>query len=216
MISFGSNLPDCSARGHWNKIYAKTPSEQLGWYEKESRISIQLIEKSQLSHDAVQFHAGAGSSTLLPLLCENGFKHFVINDISDQAIKEMKKCMAGCKAEQVYLCHDLTDENIREHIPDVDLWYDRAVFHFFTHDKDVRVYFDTIQEKVKSGGYVILAAFHKSTVSKCSGLNVRRYDADEIAKNMGDSFEILYSGLEKYTQPSGGERIFVYTLFRKK
>ncbi|MDH3440287.1 MAG: SAM-dependent methyltransferase, partial [Gammaproteobacteria bacterium] len=57
--------------------------------------------------------------------------------------------------------------------------------------------------------------FAPEAPEKCSGLPVRRYDADSLARFLGDAFELLRQHKEMHVTPGGVEQMYVYCLFRR-
>ena len=97
----------------------------------------------------------------------------------------------------------------------IDIWHDRAVFHFLTEDSDRQAYLDSVRDAVTVGGYIILATFGPSGPDRCSGLSVERYDANKMGESLGSEFE-LAQGLEKqHVTPGGAAQQFTYAVFRR-
>ena len=101
-------------------------------------------------------------------------------------------------------------------LPKVAIWNDRAVLHFFTDKKDQDGYFNLLKSKVDKNGFVILAEFNLQGATKCSGLDVKRYNAQMLQDKLGDDFTLLENFDYDYTMPSGEIRKYVYTLFQRK
>jgi hypothetical protein len=97
----------------------------------------------------------------------------------------------------------------------VDLWHDRAVLHFFHKSEEQNAYFNLLKTLVRSGGFVILAAFHLDGGAKCSGLPVYRYDQEMLADKLGSGFQLQQAFDYTYTMPSGDTRKYIYTLFQR-
>ncbi|MCP4179513.1 MAG: methyltransferase type 12, partial [bacterium] len=93
-------------------------------------------------------------------------------------------------------------------------WLDRAVLHFLTTDKEVEFYVRNVNKAVKIGGYAFFAEFSKTGATKCAGLNVRRYDINDLKRNL-PSFELVKSEEFTYINPVGSERPYVYALFKR-
>ena len=71
---------------HWDNAYKKNSSKNLGWFESDPKLSIEMIEKCNLNKNSVLFNAGAGTSKLIKVLIKKGFENIIINDISSIAI----------------------------------------------------------------------------------------------------------------------------------
>jgi len=78
------------------------------------------------------------------------------------------------------------------------------------------VYLSTLKKVLKKGGYVIIAAFSLKGAKKCSGLDVKNYDQNMLAKFLGEDFSLLEYFDYTYYMPSGKPRPYVYTLFQNK
>ena len=199
---------------HWDNAYTNSSEEKLGWYETDLQPMLQLIEKTGLNKSARILNAGAGSTTLIDTLVKNKFSNIIATDLSKVALNNLSSRVG--KENVTCIVDDLTNPTKLNDITPVDLWIDRAVLHFFTDEKDQKTYFDLINQKVTKGGYVILAEFSLEGAKKCSGLDVFRYDTKSLTEKLGTDFELINSFDYIYQMPSGADRPYVYTLFRKK
>jgi hypothetical protein len=77
-----------------------------------------------------------------------------------------------------------------------DVWHDRAVFHFLTAAADRSAYIRRVGNAVKRGGHVIVSTFGPEGPTKCSGLDVVRYDAESLHREFGGHFRMLGSSTE--------------------
>ena len=202
---------------HWNNAYQKSPVTNLGWYEESPAPSIELIEACSLPKEALIFNAGAGATTLISELLAKGYENIAVNDISAVALAALKSSLPSpVNASVQFVVDDLTNPSELLKIKNVDLWHDRAVLHFFTEEKQQKVYFDLLKGALKPKGFVILAEFNLEGAKKCSGLDVFNYNEEMLQERLGPDFELLKSFNYTYIQPSGNTREYVYTLFRKK
>lgn len=201
---------------HWENVYDQKAVEELGWYESDPEPSIRLIELCRLHKDARILNAGAGASTLVDKLLQLGYRNIIANDISEKALQELQNRLGPEQSALVeWMVDDLTKPDELEGLEPVDLWHDRAVLHFFNDVASQNRYFNLLRKLVKSGGYVIIAAFNLNGAPKCSGLPVFRYDAEMLQHKLGKEFQLHKAFDHTYTQPSGDPRPYVYTLFRK-
>ncbi|MFD1292530.1 methyltransferase domain-containing protein [Lutibacter holmesii] len=201
---------------HWNDTYRKIPVKSLGWYEESPTASLELIGSCYLPDDALIFNAGAGASTLIECLLNDGFSNIVVNDISVSALLELKNNLSTHNHSNVtFIVDDLTKPTSLLELKNVDLWHDRAVLHFFTQEEQRLAYFKLLKKVVNVEGFVILAEFNLEGAKKCCGLPVYNYNAEMLQNYLGPNFTLLKSFNYTYTQPSGNTREFVYTLFKR-
>lgn len=205
-----------SLKDHWNKKYTATPITQLGWYESESQPSLQLIENCAVAKDSIFVDIGSGVSSLIPSLLELGYQNIYAVDISDVALEKAKALLQKEQADLVqWIVDDITSPSNLLQIQNVNVWHDRAVFHFLTEEQHRQTYRSLLQEKIIPGGFVIMAAFGMNGASMCSGLPVQRYNAERLREFLGDEFKLLEDLDHTYQMPSGDLRPYVYTRFQK-
>jgi SAM-dependent methyltransferase len=205
-----------SLKDHWNKKYTNTPITQLGWYESKPQPSLQLVENCAVLKDTVVVDIGSGVSTLIANLLELGYKNLYAVDISDIALEKAKALL---NQEQAALVHwivdDITNPATALQLQNVNVWHDRAVFHFLTEDQHRQTYHSLLQKVIMPGGFVIVAAFAMNGATMCSGLPVQRHNAESLSEFLGDGFKLIESADYTYHMPSGDLRPYVYTRFQK-
>ena len=201
---------------HWNNAYQKTPIHDLGWYEENSKPTLELLDICNLSSDAVIFNAGVGATTLINDLLNLGYSNIIVNDIAASALTELQEGLNGNKHSNIqFVLDDLTNPSELLNLKKVDLWNDRAVLHFFTEKWQQEAYFELLKKLVKKDGYVILAQFSIEGAKKCCGLDVFNYNEPMLQAQLGEEFKLIKSFDYVYTQPSGNTRDYIYTLYQR-
>ena len=206
---------DYDYESHWDKAYLK-PVEDLGWYENDPILSLNLINKCSLSNDALLFNAGAGATKLIQKLKDIGYSNIFINDISQRAIDKLKYSINNTDGLS-FVVDDLTNPTDLLNLKMVDLWHDRAVLHFFVQQSQQDNYFNLLKSKVKDGGYVIFSEFAIDGAKKCCGLDILNYNEEMLLDRLGNDFSLIKSFNHLYTHPSNGNtRKYIYALFKRK
>jgi len=201
-------------KSHWNKAYANNPEERLGWFETDLGPMFRLINQISLTKSAHIINIGAGSTRLIDELIHQDYSNLIATDISEVALKKLENRIGESNVK--IIVDDLTNPSKLNKLDKVDLWIDRAVLHFFTVEKDQDTYFNLLKSKVKPEGFVILAEFNLQGATKCSGLEVFRYNSKMLQDKLGSDFKLLKAFDYNYTMPSGDNRTYVYTLFKRK
>ncbi len=205
-----------SSKEHWNKVYTNNPITQLGWYEAQSFLSVQLIERCAVPKHYLIIDIGSGTSTLIYDLLELGYQNLYPIDISDVALEKAKAVLGKERAAQVHwIVDDITNPSTVLQLQNAAVWHDRAVFHFITEEQHRQTYHSLLQKIVMPGGFVIMATFAMNGATKCSGLPVQRYSAESLSEFFGDGFRLVESSDYTYQMPSGELRPYVYTRFQK-
>lgn len=196
------------AKAHWEKIYTTKAPTEVSWFSPHLETSLSLIRRVSPRPSSSIIDVGGGESTLVDDLIANGYQNLTVLDIAQTAIDTAKKRL-GFAAHQVkWLAADITKVNLPER--SYEVWHDRAVFHFLTQRDARRVYVRQVASAVKAGGHVIVATFGPEGPRKCSGLNIRRYDADSLHDEFGARFRLVESSKEIHQTPFGTAQQFLY------
>jgi len=195
-------------RLHWEKVYrAKQPTE-VSWYRPHLEISLELIEDAAPDRDAAIIDVGAGESTLVDDLLARGYRNVSVMDLAPTAL-DVAKARLGAAADNVqWLCGDVRTFAFERHRYDV--WHDRAVFHFLTDASDRLAYVRQVAGAVKPGGHVIVATFGPEGPTRCSGLEVARYDPEALHGEFGSAFRLVQHRTELHRTPMGATQQFTY------
>jgi hypothetical protein len=97
----------------------------------------------------------------------------------------------------------------------VEVWHDRAVFHFLVDLADQTAYVARATAAVRPGGQLLVAAFALDGPERCSDLAVQRHDADSLQAAFAGGFDLVESFDHVHRTPWGAEQSFVHTLFRR-
>jgi 2-polyprenyl-3-methyl-5-hydroxy-6-metoxy-1,4-benzoquinol methylase len=195
-------------RTHWEKIYTTNAPDQVSWYRPHLETSLALIERASVDRSASIIDVGGGESTLVDDLLAHGFRNITVLDVSERAI-EATKMRLGQLAEQVHwVAADITLVKLGQSV--FDIWHDRAVFHFLTSPQERAAYVRQVARSVKPGGHVIVSTFGPEGPTKCSGLDVVRYDADSLHNEFGTHFRLVESLKELHRTPFGTTQQFLY------
>lgn len=195
-------------KSHWEKVYRTKQPTEVSWYRPHLEVSLQLIEDAASNRDAHIIDVGAGESTLVDDLLARGYRNLYAMDLSSTAL-DVAKTRLGTKANEIkWLCGDVRTFAFGLH--EYDVWHDRAVFHFLTDAKDRLIYVRQVARAVKAGGHVIVATFGPEGPTRCSGLNVARYDPDALHSEFGPSFRLVKHLTELHQTPAGSIQQFTY------
>ena len=195
-------------KSHWEKVYRSKRPDEVSWYRPHLETSLDLIAEAAPDRDAHIIDVGGGESTLVDDLLVRGYRNLSVLDVASTALDVAKERL-GASADRVrWLCGNVTTIALPLH--GYDVWHDRAVFHFLTDPKDRAAYVRQVAHAVKPGGHVIVATFGPEGPTKCSGLDIVRYDADALHDEFGADFRLMKHGTELHRTPAGAIQQFVY------
>lgn len=95
-----------------------------------------------------------------------------------------------------------------------DVWHDRAAFHFLVAESDRAAYLSRLARALKPGGHAVIATFAPDGPERCSGLPVRRYDADALKDTLGADFRLMSTRRHEHVTPWGALQPFQFSVFR--
>jgi SAM-dependent methyltransferase len=197
---------------HWERIYGTKAPDAVSWYRPHLDLSLELIRRAAPKLSVSIIDLGGGESTLVDDLIGRGYENITVLDISRIAIEATQKRLGPVSGRVHWLVADITDTQLE--CGAYDVWHDRAVFHFLAVPSVRVAYVRQVVNAVKPGGYVIVSTFGPEGPTKCSGLDVVRYDAERLHGEFGAHFRLLDSSMELHRTPFGTVQQFLYCFCR--
>ena len=197
---------------HWESIYQTRDPTTVSWFQPDPILSLQLITEAAPNRADAILDVGGGASRLVDSLLRLGYQHVGVLDLSSAALAHARRRL-GPDARRVVWCEadvlalPLADGSL-------DVWHDRAVFHFLTDPTERNCYIQQVRRTLRPGGHVLLATFAEAGPPRCSGLDVVRYSAEGLHGAFGPEFRLLKSVQEDHVTPAGIHQAFVYCLCR--
>lgn len=198
-----------NSQEHWESVYRQKAADEVSWYRAHLETSLGFMERAAAGNrSAAIADIGGGASTLVDDLVERGYGDITVLDISQRALS-VARTRLGKRAERVrWVCADVTDFALAPR--SVDVWHDRAVFHFLTDAEKRRDYVRAVLHALRPGGHVIVSTFGPEGPLRCSGLETVRYDAEHLHAEFGSRFALVESAEELHETPFGTRQQFLY------
>ena len=196
-------------REHWQAVYSRKAPDEVSWFQREPRLSLELIGRSpNVPRDVLD--VGGGASTLVDALLHTGSDRITVLDLAPAALASARARL-GPDGERVgWIAADILNAPLADQ--SVDVWHDRAVFHFLVAPHERQRYVDQVRRLVRPGGQVLVATFAEDGPTRCSGLEVARYSSRALHATFGPGFELVASRREDHLTPSGVHQAFTYCL----
>ncbi len=202
---------DPNLEQHWQAVYETKAATDVSWYESVPERSLELIRATGLPPEAALLDVGGGASTLVDHLLAAGFRDITVLDVAPAALEESRTRLGSASDSLNWVAADATSWQPPRRY---DLWHDRAVFHFLVDTELRDRYLGVLRAALKPGAYVVVATFGPDGPTRCSGLDVQRYSADELSAVLGPSFRLIESDIEEHVTPSGCGQQFLHGLWR--
>ena len=200
-------------REHWRAVYKAKRPEEVSWYQPVPEPSLEALDRLGIRPEASLIDVGGGASALAGELVERGWRDVTVLDIATSAIAAAKGG-SGDAGESVRWI----DGDVLGWKPDrtYDVWHDRALFHFLTEPEELVSYVRALWAGTHEGSLVILATFALDGPERCSGLPVRRYDAEAMAAELGQDFALVEAWRQAHVTPWGATQRFQWCAFSRK
>ncbi len=199
-------------REHWQSVYEQKAPDEVSWFQREPHLSHALIGRAAASLDARIVDIGGGASTLVDTLLDAGYTNVAVLDLATAALERAQARLGADAMRATWLAGDVL--TVAFPPQSVDVWHDRAVFHFLTCSEDRDRYVAQVQRAVRPGGHVLVATFAEDGPTRCSGLPVARYSPAQLHGVFGPGFVLEKSVREDHTTPTGTHQAFTYCLCR--
>lgn len=198
---------------HWEQVYQTRASTEVSWFRPHLETSLAFIETAAPQSDARILDVGGGASTLVDDLLARGYQRVTVLDFSTAALQTARDRLGAAAGAVNWLHADARNTGIKAQ--SIDLWHDRAVFHFLTEAADRTAYVQEVMRVLKPGGRLVIATFALDGPQRCSGLPVVRYDDDALATVFDGGFQLEAHAADAHTTPGGNVQSFVYAHFKR-
>ncbi len=199
---------------HWETVYETKPTDSVSWYEEAPTQSLALLTRAGLGVGSAVVDVGGGASPLPAALLALGVHQLTVVDISCAALAKAQGDLGALAASVTWIEADVTTLVLPP--ASVDLWHDRAVFHFLTDDADRARYVSVAARSVKTGGACVIGTFAPDGPSRCSGLAVAQYSPESLAAAFGDAFRLEHGAAHTHVTPSGTAQRFSWVILSRR
>jgi hypothetical protein len=194
-------------------VHSRFPEAQVSWFGPVPRRSLDWVAESAVVSNAPIIDIGGGASTLVDELIARGFTDVTVLDISGKVLTKVESRLGERMRFVALVAGDVT---LFEPRRTYALWHDRAVFHFLIDEAGRRRYRETLLGATHVGSHVVISTFGPEGPTRCSGLVTARYDAIQLAAELGPSFELQRSSVDMHTTPAGTQQQFLHAHFIRR
>lgn len=206
-------MTSTSKVSHWEAVYTSKGDQEVSWYAPHLETSLALIAGTGVREDATIVDVGGGSSTLVDDLVRMGHNRVLVLDLAAPALQRARGRLGVRRSTPGWVVADALALPLASR--SVDLWHDRAVFHFLTEEGARQRYVEEVRRVVRPGKHVIVGTFGPDGPSRCSGLVVERYAPEQLHGTFGPDFTLLQHREERHQTPFGTTQQFVYCYCRR-
>lgn len=198
---------------HWENIYETKPLDSVSWYQPTPTTSLDFIDRSVLSKSAKIIDVGGGDSFLVDHLLKLEYTDLTVLDISEKALERAKERLGSLSDKVKWEVSDASKYTTEQKF---DFWHDRAAFHFLTEEADIKNYVNVVSKSIKPDGILVIGTFSENGPTKCSGIPIKQYSAESLAKVFEEGFELVNTQIVDHKTPFDTIQNFVFCCFRRK
>lgn len=203
---------DASSRlSYWEDVHDGKEVDSVSWWQSVPGLSLDLVDRTGVSHDEGVIDVGAGWSTLVDHLVERGFTDVSAIDLSRTALQTVRDRLGPAGEGVVLQMADVLDLDMGRSYA---VWHDRAVFHFLIDAEERDDYRASLDRHTESGGWAVVATFGPDGPTHCSGLPIVRYTHEELAAEFPD-WTLVDTAGDDHETPWGTVQQFTAVLLRK-
>jgi hypothetical protein len=195
-------------RRHWEHVYATKGERDVSWFEALPTVSLRMLDAAGLSRETCVIDVGGGDSRLVDVLMARGLDCLAVLDVSGAALERARTRLGELANTPTWIeANVASDWSLKP----MDIWHDRAVFHFLTDAGDRARYRAHLLKTLKLNGSAIIATFAPDGPESCSGLPVVRYSPAMLSDELGADFRLVESEPYVHHTPSGTAQPFQYS-----
>ena len=198
---------------HWEQVYTDKAVHETSWHQANPLPSLSMISAAASADTPSLIDIGGGASLLVDHLLGLGYRDLSVLDIAGAALAQARQRLGPAAAQVEWIESDVTKFEPER---TWEIWHDRAAFHFLTDAADRRRYIAVLRRALAEDGQAIIAAFAPDGPSRCSGLEVVRYDAASLAAELGAGFVLREERSEAHRTPADREQRFGFYRFSKR
>jgi SAM-dependent methyltransferase len=193
---------------HWDDVYHRVGPGRVSWFQPNAPVSLELITRAGSVGSVID--VGGGASVLVDRLLAAGMTDVTVLDVAASSLRAARDRLGPRGTAVGWVVHDVLSWPPPRRF---DLWHDRAVFHFLTEPLDRAAYRAVLRAALHPGGHVVIGTFALDGPTRCSGLPVCRYDAQQLAAEF-PGFQVVHSHREEHRTPAGALQPFSWLLLR--
>jgi ubiquinone/menaquinone biosynthesis C-methylase UbiE len=201
-------------KAHWEQVYTTKARAEVSWFQAEPARSLALVREAAAGRPVSIIDIGGGDSSLVDGVVSEGLGQMTVLDISGAALARARARLGARASEVRWIEADVTRADLAD--GSLDIWHDRAVFHFLTDAADRARYVALAARALRSGSTMLVFTFALDGPSRCSALDVMQYSPESLARELGEAFTLVEGMAESHRTPSGAEQRFTVAVLRRR
>ncbi|WP_375434361.1 class I SAM-dependent methyltransferase [uncultured Hymenobacter sp.] len=183
-----------------------------------NEVALRLLECTRLPLDAPLLDLGAGASSFVDVLLNQGYTNLIGVDVSAGAVAAHARQFTPPQNDHVlWLVDDVTCARQLPALETVQLWHDRAMLRVLTLPTQQLAYRNTLNQMTQRGqSWVLLSVCKPGGATHLGDMSVQPYELEQLVAFMGEDYSLQQEC--EYTElfPDGTAQPCLYALFRRQ
>lgn len=183
-----------------------------------NEIGLRLLAHTRLPLDAPLLDLGAGASSFVGVLLDQGFINLIGVDVSAGALAAQAQQFTASQNDHIlWLVDDVTVAQQLRALGTVQLWHDRAMLRLLTLPAQQIAYRHTLDQMTRpTESWVLLSVCRPGGATHVGDMPLQPYEVEQLEAFLGDKYLLLQHCPYTETFPDGTEQPCLYALFQRR
>lgn len=96
-----------NSKAHWEQVYQTKSAHEVIWFQREARVSLDIIQQVAPDRTTSILDLGGGASTLVDGLLRAGYLDVAVPNLSSTALEQACRRLRGSSAQVKWLEADI-------------------------------------------------------------------------------------------------------------
>jgi hypothetical protein len=183
-----------------------------------NEVGLRLLAHTHLPLDAPLLDLGAGTSSFVGVLLDQGFINLIGVDVSAGALAAQAQQFTAPQNDHIlWLVDDVTVAQQLQTLGTVRLWHDRAMLRLLTLPTQQTAYRHTLDQMTRpTESWVLLSVCQPGGTTHLGDMPLQPYEVAQLEAFLGEEYLLRQHCPYTETFPDGSEQPCLYALFQRR
>ena len=185
---------------------------------KSNEIGLHLLKQTRLPLDAPLLDLGAGASSFVDVLLDEGYTNLIGVDTSAAALVAHTQRFTATQNEHIlWLVDDVSRPQQLPALETVHLWHDRAMLRVLTLPVQQQAYRSTLDQLTQPGvSWVLLSVCLPGGATHLGDMSIQPYEIAQLEALLSPNYTLQQQCRYLELFPDGSEYPCMYALFHRQ
>lgn len=183
-----------------------------------NEVGLHLLKQTRLPLDAPLLDLGAGASSFVDVLLDQGFTNLIGVDVSAGALAAHAQHFTLAQNDHIlWLVDDVTCAQQLPMLGTISLWHDRAMLRVLTLPTQLHAYRSTLNRMTRPAeSWVLLSVCLPNGATHLGDMNVRSYELEQLVDFLGTDYALHQHYRYSEAFPDNSVQPCLYALFQRQ